>query len=64
MLSDKVSRPDENSSVLDGILEGKGRLSDGIGFWGVGAEKSSVSRPFSSWSLATVSSRSFSIRAS
>jgi hypothetical protein len=29
MLSDKVSRPDENSSVLDGILDGKGRMSDG-----------------------------------
>src|SRR3990172_11222142 len=54
MLSEKVSRPDENSSVLDGISDGKGRLSNEIGFGKMGAEKSSVSRPFNSWSFASV----------
>lgn len=64
MLSAKVSRPDKNSSVLDGILDGKGRLSGGIGFWGVGADSSTASRSLSSWSFASASSRSFSTRAS
>src|SRR3989304_1587881 len=52
------------SSALDGILDGKGRLSDGIGFGGVGPESSPASRPLSSWSFASVSALSFSIRAS
>src|SRR3990170_3483254 len=52
------------SSAVEGILDGKGRPPGGTGLGGVEAESSTASRPLSSWSFASASARSFSIRAS
>src|SRR3990172_5949223 len=52
------------SSAIEGILDGKGRPSGGIGFGRGGAKSSTASRSLSSWSFVSASVLSFSIRAS